>query len=340
MANSAAPASELPPAILLMGPTAAGKTGLALSVHDQLPVSLISVDSAQVYRGLDIGSAKLEPETLARYPHALIDIREPEQAYSAAEFVTDAEDAMRAAAAAGRIPLLVGGTNLYFRALLYGLDPLPAAQPDLRARIARQARDRGWESLHRELGERDPDTARRIRPSDPQRIQRALEVLELTGTGLSVHHRQPRLPRFASLRIVLTSASRQRLHARIDRRTSIMLQRGLIEEVDGLRRRPGLHADTPAMRSVGYRQVWEYLEGRLAESALSARIAATTRQLAKRQLTGFRKFSQTLWYDSDHKASAEMVIRQVAGFAALLAGSAFHRQPWQTAYCRTPPTEQ
>lgn len=320
MASSSAAERALPPAVLLMGPTAAGKTGLAMAIHDQLPVSLISVDSAQVYRGLDVGSAKLDSDTLARYPHALIDIREPEQAYSAAEFVADAEAAMREAAALGKLPLLVGGTTLYFRALLYGLDDLPAADPDVRARLARRAQALGWASLHRELAERDPETARRVRPTDPQRIQRALEVLELTGVGLSAHHRQPRQPRFSSLRLVLTSSSRERLHARIAQRADSMLRGGLIEEVVALRRRSGLNADTPAMRSVGYRQVWEYLEGREELPELRARVLAATRQLAKRQLTGFRKFSRTLWYDSDTRASVRMVTRQVEAFADLGAG--------------------
>jgi len=340
VASSPGAAGALPPAILLMGPTAAGKTGLALALHDRLPVSLISVDSAQVYRGLDVGSAKLDSETLARYPHALIDIREPEQAYSAAEFVADAEAAMLAAAAAGKTPLLVGGTNLYFRALLYGLDPLPAADPDLRARLARRAGEHGWEALHRELAQRDPDSARRIRPSDPQRIQRALEVLELTGKGLSAHHSQPRLPRFPSLRLVLTAASRKRLHERIGQRAATMLQSGLVDEVRALRRRPDLRADCPAMRSVGYRQVWEGLERGLDAACLPARIAAATRQLAKRQLTGFRKFSQTLWYDSDHPAVVGMVVRQAAGFAALVAGFGFGRDQWQAERQGAPPTEQ
>ncbi len=307
---------RLPPAILLMGPTAAGKTDMALALFDRLPVNLISVDSAQVYRGLDVGSAKLDAGMLARYPHALIDIRDPEQAYSAAEFVADAEAAMRSAAANGLMPVLVGGSNLYFRALLYGLDDLPQADPALRGRIARQARQHGWPELHRRLAAADPATARRIRPGDAQRIQRALEVLELTGKGLSQQHRQPRLPRFPSLRIVLTAASRKRLHARIARRVELMLEQGLIEEVECLRRRPALRADHPAMRSVGYRQVWEYLDGTTDRAELTERIIAATRQLAKRQLTGFRRFAQTLWYDPEYWQSSDMVIRQSAGFMA------------------------
>ena len=311
-----------------MGPTAAGKTALAMAMSDQLPLALISVDSAQVYRGMDIGSAKPDAATLDRYPHALIDIREPEHAYSAADFVADAEAAMRAAFEQGKLPLLVGGTNLYFRALLYGLDDLPAAEPELRARIARQAEQQGWAALHRRLTERDPDTARNIRPSDPQRIQRALEVLELTGLGLHAHHQQPRLPRFLSLRLVVTAASRARLHARIVERSRLMLAQGLIEELERLRQRPGLQADHPAMRSVGYRQVWEYLDGAVSEAELPARMAAATRQLAKRQLTGLRKFGQTLWYDPEYRLTTDRVIRQAAVFAAQATGADFVRDEW------------
>lgn len=312
-----------------MGPTAAGKTALAMAMFDQLPVALISVDSAQVYRGMDIGSAKPDTATLNRYPHALIDIRDPEHPYSAAEFVADAETAMRAACQQGKLPLLVGGTNLYFRALLYGLDDLPAAEPELRARIARQAEQHGWKALHQRLAQRDPDTARGIRPSDPQRIQRALEVLELTGRGLHEHHQKPQTPRFPSLRIVVTAASRARLHARILERSRLMLAQGLIEELEALRQRPGLRADHPAMRSVGYRQVWDYLDGAVSRSELPVRIAAATRQLAKRQLTGLRKFAQTLWYDQECVSTIDAMIRRAAGFAALATSADLVRDEWQ-----------
>lgn len=312
VANSPDAAGDLPPAVLLMGPTAAGKTALAMRIFDHLPVRLISVDSAQVYVGLDIGSAKPDAETLAQYPHALIDIRTPDQAYSAADFVRDAEFAMRAAAADGQLPLLVGGTPLYFRALLYGLDKLPAAQPELRARIAERAAQRGWAALHRELQARDPLTAQRIRPTDPQRIQRALEVLELTGQGLSAQQHGARLPRFPSLRIVVTPACRARLHARIAERADSMLRLGLVDELATLRQQPGLHKDTPAMRSVGYRQAWEYLDAPNDPEKLRSRILAATRQLSKRQLTGFRKFARTLWYDSEGSGMMGLVTRQVA----------------------------
>lgn len=320
MGNKIETDQPLPPAVLLMGPTAAGKTQLAFELYERLPVALISVDSAQVYRGLDIGSAKPDAQTLARYPHALIDIREPEDAYSAADFVRDAEDQMRLASTQGRLPLLVGGTPLYFRALLYGLDQLPPAEPDLRARLAERATKEGWPALHRELARRDPETARRIRVTDPQRIQRALEVLELTGQSLSALHSAPRLPRFATLRLVVTPASRAVLHEQIAERAAAMLKQGLIEEVRELCARPALRADMPAMRSVGYRQVWQHLEHPVDTASLREQIIAATRQLAKRQLTGLRKFQRTLWYDSRGLATARWVTRQVAHFAQLQAG--------------------
>lgn len=320
MASKASVGPALPAAVLLMGPTAAGKTATAMALYDRWPVSLISVDSAQVYRGLDIGSAKPDPASLGRYPHELIDLREPECTYSAADFVADAEAAMHRAAAAGRTPVLVGGTVLYYRALLYGLDPLPAADAALRANIAERAHRLGWAALHAELGKRDPETAARLRPSDPQRIQRALEVLELTGRGLSDHHRHPRLPRFRSLRLVLTPADRARLHCQIADRVDRMLAAGLLAEIEALRRRPGLTRDHAAMKSVGYRQVWELLDGHYGPGELRPRIIAATRQLAKRQLTGLRKFSGTLWYDSARSRTMDGVCRQVGGFCGPEAG--------------------
>ncbi|MFW6340552.1 MAG: tRNA (adenosine(37)-N6)-dimethylallyltransferase MiaA [Wenzhouxiangella sp.] len=301
--------------MILTGPTAAGKTAAAEWLHDHFPVRLISVDSAQVYRGLDIGSAKPDAAQLARYPHALIDLRWPEQTYSAADFVADAEAAMHDAAAAGKIPVLVGGTLLYLRALLYGLDPLPPADPDLRAALKQRAQRQGWAALHAELAQRDPATAARIRPSDPQRIQRALEVLNLTGRGLAAHYSESRQARFPSLRLVLTPADRAELHRRIAVRLRSMLAAGLIEEVAELRRtRPGLCCEHPSMRAVGYRQVWAYLDGKFDRAALMVRAAAATRQLAKRQLTGLRKFVDTLWYDPNRSTTLAVIGGQVDGF--------------------------
>ena len=314
MGSSPAAEAALPPAVLLLGPTAAGKTAAAMALCDKYPVRLISVDSAQVYRGLDVGAAKPEPALLARYPHELLDLRSPEQSYSAADFVADAEAAMRRAAAAGQLPVLVGGTMLYVRALLYGLDPLPSADPEVRRRIAERAETLGWEALHGELARQDPVAAARIRPSDRQRVQRALEVLELTGRSLSSWQSGKRRPRFASLRVVLTTADRAILHERIAERFESMLRSGLVDEVAGLRERPGLTVEHPAMRSVGYRQVWDMLDGRFAEHELRARVTAATRQLAKRQLTALRRFPATLWYDSGHSLTIERLGRQVGGF--------------------------
>ncbi len=305
---------RLPPAVLLLGPTAAGKTAAAMALHDRFPMRLISVDSAQVYRGLEIGAAKPGPDVLARYPHDVLDLRWPEQSYSAADFVADAEAAMRRAAAAGRVPLLVGGTMLYVRALLYGLDPLPPADPDVRKRILERAESAGWMSLHAELVRRDPVAGARIRPSDRQRLQRALEVLELTGRGVSSWQTAPRQPRFPTLRLVLTTPDRAVLHERIAARCDQMLRAGLVEEVQRLQARPGLTGDHPAMRAVGYRQVWAMLDGQYQATELRARMLAATRQLAKRQLTALRRFSTALWYDATSSKTVDRLDRQVGDF--------------------------
>jgi tRNA dimethylallyltransferase len=307
-------ADRLPPAVLLMGPTAAGKTEVAMMLAQRMAVSLISVDSAQVYRGLDVGAAKPDAETLRRFPHALIDIREPEATYSAAEFAADAADAIRAARAAGKVPVLVGGTTMYFRALVYGLDPMPAANQELRAEIAAEAQRYGWSALHAELAQHDPESGARIRVNDPQRIQRAVEILRLTGRGPSAFHRDNRIPRLDSLRLVLTASDRHVLHERIGRRFGRMLEAGLVEEVAGLRRRPGLRLDHPSMRSVGYRQVWQHLDGQFGLDEAERRATAATRQLAKRQLTALKQFQRTLWHDPGQKRTIDLIFRQVGEF--------------------------
>lgn len=327
MGNSKDNRHGLPGGVILTGPTAAGKTAVAQALYERFPVTLINVDSAQVYRGLDIGSAKPDAALLRLYPHELIDLRWPEQAYSVADFVADAEAAMRRAVVAGRLPVLVGGTVLYLRALLYGLDPLPAADPALRQSLRERAERNGWEMLHVELRRRDPETAARIRPSDPQRIQRALEVLELTGRGLAAHHSAPRQPRFPTLRLVLTPADRGELHQRIAQRLEHMLEAGLIEEVRHLRQRKGLRAEHSSMRSVGYRQVWQYLDGDLDRTELMAQIGAATRQLAKRQLTWLRKFPDTLWYDPNRTKTLAVIGRQVSSFVGALALDRYAKVP-------------
>jgi len=314
--SSALSERELPPAVFLMGPTAAGKTAAAFALHERFPVELVSVDSAQVYRGLDIGSAKPDAATLARYPHALIDIRDPEETYSAAAFATDAEAEIRRIHAAGRWPVLVGGTMLYYRALLYGLDPMPPADPDLRRTLAAEAREWGWPALHAELAQHDPGAAAAIRPADTQRIQRALEILRQTGKGPSAHYGHNRYPRLNALRLVLTPRDRHILHERIARRFDEMLAQGFVAEVRRLRARTGLSDDHASMKSVGYRQAWEALdEGRKVAECRSKAVAAT-RQLAKRQLTALRRLPRTLWHDSLQERTIDLIFRQVGDFFA------------------------
>ncbi len=320
MGSDAQEEARLPPAVLLMGPTAAGKTGLALALAERWPVDLISVDSAQVYRGLDIGSAKPDADTQAACPHALIDLRDPEQAYSAADFVADARAAMRRSQAGGRLPLLVGGTMMYFRALLYGLDRLPPADPAFRRSLTVRAARDGWGALHRELARVDPASAARIQPSDPQRIQRALEIHHLTGQVPSALRQVQPKPIFSSLRLVVTPAERHILHRRIEDRLAAMLEAGFLDEVRVLRDRPGLSADSASMKSVGYRQAWAYLDGGFDGQEFERRARAATRQLAKRQLTSLRQFTDGLWYDPCRRRTINRIFRQVEGFCRRQGG--------------------
>jgi len=293
--------SCLPPAVCLMGPTASGKTDLAITLVEQLPMDIISVDSVMVYRGMDIGSAKPDAATLARAPHRLIDIRDPAEAYSAAQFRDDALREMAAISAAGRIPLLVGGTMLYFRALLSGLSTLPSADAEIRARLEAEAEVEGWENLHRRLAEVDAAAAARIHPHDPQRIQRALEVYELTGTPLSQLQQHQQLDEplpYRVIKLAVAPAERSTLHQRIAERFDLMLGSGLVEEVEGLRRRGDLHLDLPALRAVGYRQVWEFLDGDIDYTEMVERGIIATRQLAKRQFTWLRSEPSLTLLDS------------------------------------------
>ncbi|HET6906424.1 MAG TPA: tRNA (adenosine(37)-N6)-dimethylallyltransferase MiaA [Rhodanobacteraceae bacterium] len=278
-----------PPAIFLMGPTASGKTALACALAAGSPLRLVSVDSALVYRGLDIGAAKPDAATLARHPHALIDIRDPAQPYSAATFREDALAAMARITAAGAVPLLVGGTGLYFRALERGLSELPQADPDLRGRIAGEAQRHGWPALHARLAERDPQAAARIRPNDAQRIQRALEVIGLTGQPLSQQQgrTRARLP-YRLLKLALVPADRDSLRDRIARRFDAMLAAGFLDEVRRLRARGDLDPELPALRAVGYRQAWQHLNGETDAREFRDRAIFATNQLAKRQLTWLR----------------------------------------------------
>ena len=281
-------------AILLMGPTATGKTDLAVRLCARFPCDVISVDSALVYRGMDTGTAKPDTETLESTPHRLIDIRDPEESYSAGEFIRDAYREMDDILAAGRIPLLVGGTMMYFRALTEGIAELPAADQQVRQAIDVEAEEAGWPALHERLQEVDPVIAARIQPNDKQRIQRALEVYRSSGTPLSEWQRAsaPQRDDFRYLKIGLNIEPRSLLHARIAKRLDRMIETGFINEMKALRQRSGLTADHPSMRSVGYRQFWRYLDGDYSLDEASDRALFATRQLAKRQITWLRSESE------------------------------------------------
>jgi tRNA dimethylallyltransferase len=286
---------SLPLAILLMGPTASGKTQLALHLHEHLPVDIISVDAAQVYRGMDIGTAKPTAAEQAQAPHRLIDIRDPAESYSAAEFCLDARREMEASVARGRIPLLVGGTMFYFRALEGGLSALPSADPTVRAQLGAEGKAVGWPAMHARLAQHDPETAARLNPNDAQRIQRALEVIALTGETPATINRRPRPapPPFTFVRLALIPGERAWLHARIERRFHAMLELGLLPEVERLYQRGDLSPTLPALRTVGYRQCWNYLTGRIAYNQMIEQGVAATRQLAKRQLTWLRQYENS-----------------------------------------------
>lgn len=290
-----------PPAVALMGPTASGKTALAVDWVARFGMEIVSVDSALVYRGLDIGSAKPDAAMQARAPHRLIDIRDPHETYSAAEFAEDALREMRAIHAAGRTPLLVGGTGLYFRALLQGLSDMPQADPALRAAIASEAAERGWAALHEALSRIDPPAAARIKPGDAQRIQRALEVFRASGTPISQWQQAARrrpLP-FRVLKLVVAPPDRAVLHARIAQRFDQMIADGLLDEVRRLAADPRLHPELPSMRAVGYRQALEHLAQGTPLESLRERGIFATRQLAKRQLTWLRGELDARWFDPE-----------------------------------------
>lgn len=299
-----------PALVLLLGPTAAGKTAAALELASRVPAEIVSVDSALVYRGMDIGTAKPTPDERAQVPHHLIDILDPAQSYSAARFAADARALVAAIRARGRTPLLVGGTMLYARALTEGLHDLPDADPATRARLDAEAAALGWPALHARLARLDPASAQRIEASDAQRIQRALEIVELTGKPMSalLGARREAADLGRVVRIALEPSDRAELHRRIDRRLAAMFGGGFVDEVRGLRARGDLHAGMPSMRCVGYRQVWEHLDGRYDAATTIARAAAATRQLAKRQLTWLRAMPGRAVVD----CLAHDAVRQVA----------------------------
>jgi len=304
------PADTRPPAIALMGPTAAGKTALALDWAQRFDGEIVSIDSALVYRGLDIGAAKPDAAERARAPHHMLDLRDPWQTYSAAEFAADARAAIDGILARGRLPILAGGTGLYFRALLQGLSPMPRADPALRAEIETEAAAHGWSALHAQLARIDPAAAKRIRPTDPQRIQRALEVFRASGRPISDWQGRAspsqRLP-CRVLKLIVAPHDRAVLHARVERRFDAMLAAGFLDEVRGLRAMPELAAhpaplDLPAIRAVGYRQAWEHLDGATDATELRDRAIFATRQLAKRQLTWLRSEYDARWFDPANDA--------------------------------------
>ena len=289
--------SEKPSAIFVMGPTASGKTDLAIALQEHFPVELINVDSAQVYRQLDIGSAKPDRETLERAPHHLIDIRDPADAYSAAEFLEDATRVMAEITSRGRIPLLVGGTMLYFKVLLDGLSKMPQADASIRQQIQQQADEEGWPAVYKKLQAVDPQTAAQLHPNHSQRIQRALEVYLSTGIPISTYRSEASsggiADNYAIKQLALLPVNRKLIHQRIEERFMSMMNLGLEDEVRHLYQRGDLNVDLPAIRSVGYRQIWQYLDGQCTlEEAVDKAIAAT-RQLAKRQITWLRN-----WPDS------------------------------------------
>jgi tRNA dimethylallyltransferase len=297
-----------------MGPTASGKTDLAVRLTQELPCDIISVDSAMVYRGMDIGTAKPDTETLALAPHRLIDICDPAEAFSASRF---RELALREIAdihAQGRIPLLAGGTMLYFKALEEGLSPLPPADQAIRERLSQEAERIGWPAMHAKLAQVDPGAARRIKPNDPQRIQRALEVFEITGEPQSALFAKPQTDTFPyrAIKIVLTIADRPVLHERIAARFHQMLELGLMDEVERLFRRGDLHPDLPAIRAVGYRQLWEYLAGKTDYDTMLDKGIAATRQLAKRQLTWLRNMAPEGRFEATEKDLHTQVLKYLA----------------------------
>ena len=305
-----------PPVIAIMGPTASGKTAYAVSLCQQLSTEIISVDSALVYRRLDIGAAKPDAATLKIAPHRMIDIRDPHEVFSAADFAREAMPHVQELSAQGKVPLLVGGTGLYFRALTEGLSEMPAADADVRAGLKAQAAAEGWSAMHVQLQSLDPESAARIHPNDPQRILRALEIHRLSGKSRTDWQRQADKPvfPFRLLSIVLAPKDRSELHQRIAVRFDRMLQDGFLEEVRALMADPRLHPDLPSMRSVGYRQAWQHLSGQTDAKAFREQAIAATRQLAKRQLTWFRGSVSSRWFDPQaEKDTLDYCVREFLG---------------------------
>jgi len=304
--------SSLPQAIFLMGPTASGKTDLAIELTQRLPCEIISVDSALIYKGMDIGSAKPTAEELAQAPHRLIDIIDPATSYSAADFREDALKHMQEITAAGKIPLLVGGTMMYFKVLLEGLSPVPTSQPEIRQAIEAEAKVKGWEALHTELASYDPESAARLHPNDAQRVCRAIEVYRIAGktlTELSQDKGQA-LP-YDVKQFAIAPMEKTVLHERIERRFNLMVNAGFEDEVRALYEREDLNLELPSMRCVGYRQMWEHLDGKLDHKEMIFRGVVATRQLAKRQMTWLKSWNKLTWLDSNADQNAEKVLLSV-----------------------------
>ncbi|MDX1496171.1 MAG: tRNA (adenosine(37)-N6)-dimethylallyltransferase MiaA [Salinisphaeraceae bacterium] len=307
------------PVVFLMGPTASGKTGLAVDLVERFPCEIVSVDSALIYQGMDIGTAKPDAETLARAPHRLIDILDPAESYSAARFAADARKEIASIHANGRIPLLVGGTMLYFRALQKGLSRMPSADAALREQISRQAEAEGWAALHQRLAAADPAAAERIHPNDTQRIQRALEILALTGAGPSAWHQQGREAEFPwpVLKLALSGGERIDLRKRIEVRFKQMMQQGFLEEVQALKARADLSLDSPSLRCVGYRQLWLHLQGEYDLPTAEQRGITASHQLAKRRMTWLRSESDLHWLDAggelDRLACYQLLEEKIKG---------------------------
>lgn len=304
--------TDRPTVVCLMGPTCTGKTRAAVKLVERFPFEIVSVDSAMVYRDMDIGTAKPDAVTLTRAPHRLIDIRDPSESYSAAEFRADALTAIEEILESGRTPLLVGGTGLYFRSLMRGLSRLPSADPQLRAELDAQAAELGWSAMHARLERLDPASAARIHPNDSQRIQRALEICELAGRPMSVLIAEERGERgaYRYLKIVLCP-QRAAIHEHIEQRFREMLDAGLIDEVAALRARGDLSLELPSMRVVGYRQVWQCLDGEFPMAELERRGIYATRQLAKRQITWLRAEDEVVWISDDYRNQDRRLLQTV-----------------------------
>ncbi len=304
--------NKLPPVICLMGPTASGKTALAMELYDTLPCEIISVDSALVFKGMDIGTAKPTSEELAKYPHRLIDLIDPLESYSAAEFCKDALQAIEEIRQSGRIPLLVGGTMMYFKSLIDGISPLPEANADIRSQIEKEAEEKGWDELHAELATIDPESANRIHPNDPQRLTRALEVFRITGNTLTqlTAIKGQRLTGDV-LQFAISPKDRKTLHERIELRFEQMVEQGFKEEVVQLKARGDLHENLPSIRCVGYRQMWQHLNGEYDFDEMIFKGVCATRQLAKRQLTWLRGWDELTWLEMEDNNNLQVITSQI-----------------------------